>query len=548
MPEFDSRASPEPQTRAYSGAKRGWARASQIAVMALAAALPVLLCVVLTRYEAARLVRTEAELASNFVVNQVVAIAGRAREAAQGFVSRAAEPCTKLAAELTLGTATEPYIRTLNIVDGDRLACSSALGQQAIATHAFMAGEGRLPRGDWLAIVPSTPMVTDRPALLVGVRAPGARAVIAVVDSQYLLDLLHAAAPLSAYRQAELRVGTGTSLREASADTPVASSPLVADTRKLFVGSVIDLRLYGEPAHLNETWGALLLRYLPWVVAFSALLVWLVNRAQRSRQSRREQLLRAIRAGEFHVEYQPLYGVESGRCEGAEALLRWTRPGIGTVRPDEFIPGAEEDGVIVPLTQHLLKLIARDVMLWGTRPGFHLGINFAPEHLSGADLLPDVRRFMGVIAGRRIQPVLEITERSIMRNTEQARSNLEALRADGVQVAIDDFGTGFCSLSYLEKFPFDILKIDRGFVLTIDAEGRSAVVLDAIIGLAHSLGASIVAEGVASQAQFEYLRERGAHYIQGFLYAKPMPADVFSRWYRGAGTEVCADPAVTAGH
>jgi len=548
LPEHDSRASPTLQASAPSSARRAWARAAQVGWMALAALLPVLLCVAFTRYEAAHLVRAEAQLASNFVVNQVVAITGRARNAARAFVPRAAEPCRTLAAGLTLGTATEPYIRTLNIVDGDHLSCSSALGQQPIATRDFMPGNERMPRGDWLAIVPSTPMVTDRPALLVGVRAPGARAVIAVVDSQYLLDLLHAAAPLSAYREAELRVGTGTALREASAGAPVTSDSLVADTRKLFAGSVIDLRLYGEPAHLNEAWGALLLRYMPWVVAFSALLVWLVHRAQRSRQSRREQLLRAIRAGEFHVEYQPLYGVESGRCEGAEALLRWVRPGIGTVRPDEFIPGAEEDGVIVPLTQHLLKLIARDVMLWGTRPGFHLGINFAPEHLSGADLLPDVRRFMGVIAGRQIQTVLEITERSIMRNTEHARRNLEALRAEGVLVAIDDFGTGFCALSYLEKFPFDILKIDRGFVLTIDAEGRSAVVLDAIIGLAHSLGASIVAEGVASQAQFEYLRARGAHYIQGFLYAKPMPADVFSRWYRRAGTQVSADPAVAAEH
>ncbi|CAB3802490.1 putative cyclic di-GMP phosphodiesterase PdeN [Paraburkholderia caffeinitolerans] len=541
MPEFDSRVSHKQQ----SGAASAWARAARVAMMALAAALPVLLCAAFTRYEAERLVRNEAELASNFVVNQVVAIAERARNTARVVAPRAAQPCTELAAALTYGTATEPYIRTLNVVDGDRLVCSSALGKQMPVMHSI-AVDGRLPRGDWLAIVPRTPMVADRAALLVGVRAPGARAVIAVVDSQYLLDLLHAAAPLSAYRQAELRVGTGTSLLEASDDTSLASSPLVADTRKLFAGSVINLQLHGEPAHLNEIWGSLLLRYMPWVVVFSALLAWLVHRVQRSRQSRREQLLRAIRGGEFHVEYQPLYGVESGRCEGAEALLRWVRPGIGTVRPDEFIQAAEEDGVIVPLTQHLLKLIARDVMLWGTRPGFHLGINFAPEHLSGEDLLSDVRRFLAQIAGRQIQTVMEITERSIMRNTGQARSNLEALRAEGVQVAIDDFGTGYCALSYLEKFPFDILKIDRGFVLTIDAEGRSAVVLDTIVSLAHSLGARIVAEGVASQEQFEYLRARGAHYVQGFLYAKPMRADVFSRWYGKAGSETCANPQAHA--
>jgi EAL domain-containing protein (putative c-di-GMP-specific phosphodiesterase class I) len=516
--------------------------------MVLAAALPLLLCALFTHYEAQRIVRGEGEFASRFVVNQVVAIAERARSAAKQFAPRAAEPCSRLAGELTLATATEPYLRTLNIADGERLTCSSALGQQALASRAFTVGDGPMPRGDWLAVVPGTPMVSDRAALLAGVRAPGGRTVIAVVDSQYLLDLLRATASLAAYRQAELRVGTGTPLREAPAETSVASSPVVADMRTVLAGSLIELRLYGEPSHLNATWGALLLRYMPWIVALSALLAWLVHRVQQSRQSRREQMLRAIRAGEFHVEYQPLYGVASGRCDGAEALLRWVRPGIGAVRPDEFIQAAEEDGVIVPLTQHLLKLIARDVLLWGTRPGFHLGINFAPEHLSSKDLLPDVRRFIGTIAGRQIQTVLEITERSIMRNTDDARRSLEALRAEGLQVAIDDFGTGFCSLSYLEKFPFDILKIDRGFVLTIDAEERSAVVLDSIIGLAHSLGASLVAEGVATHAQFEYLRARGTHYIQGFLYAKPMPADAFSAWYSRVGTQPMADPAVTAGH
>jgi sensor c-di-GMP phosphodiesterase-like protein len=102
-------------------------------------------------------------------------------------------------------------------------------------------------------------------------------------------------------------------------------------------------------------------------------------------------------------------------------------------------------------------------------------------------------------------------------------------------VAIDDFGTGYCSLSYLEQFPFDILKIDRGFVLTIDAEGRSAVVLDTIINLAHQLGAQLVAEGVETQAQFDYLRARGVAFIQGFLYAMPMTPAAFAQWYRSKG-------------
>ncbi|RQM44779.1 EAL domain-containing protein [Paraburkholderia bannensis] len=526
-------------------------------VIALAAGVPLVLCVLLTRYEAVRIGRSEAALASNFVVNQVMAIVEQARDAARSVAPHAGAPCETLSRELSLAAATQPYVRTLNILDSDHVACSSATGNQSIAVETFLNGNVRTPRGDWLMIVPGTPLVANRPALLVAVRAIGGRNVVAAVDSQYLLDLLHAAAPHNEFRQATLRVGTGPALHEipaggdpardeAGGDSPMESAPLLADVRRTLDGSVIELRLQGLPERLNATWRVLLFRYLPWTALLAALLVWLVYRVQQSRRSRREQLLRAIRAGEFHVEYQPLFGVASGRCEGAEALLRWVRPGIGTVRPDEFIQAAEEEHVIVPLTQHLLTLIAQDVMKWATLPGFHLGINFAPEHLSSEALLPDVRNFTRSIGGRGIEVVLEITERSLVRNTDVAQRNLVALRRDGVRVAIDDFGTGFCSLSYLEKFPFDILKIDRGFVLTIDAQERSAVVLDSIIGLAHSLDAKLVAEGVASQAQFDYLCARGTNWIQGFFYAKPMPADDFGRWYRGPGMAPFPAPVVAA--
>ncbi|ETN72369.1 cyclic diguanylate phosphodiesterase domain protein [Necator americanus] len=327
----------------------------------------------------------------------------------------------------------------------------------------------------------------------------------------------------------------------------VRGAPLLVDMQKRMSGATIDLKIYGRPERILETWRGLLLRYLPWAAAFSAWLVWLVRRLQQNGQSRREQLLRAIRANEFHVEYQPLYGVETGRCEGVEALLRWVRPGTGAIRPDEFIQVAEEEHVIVPLTQHLLKLIGRDVATWDVAPGFHLGVNFAPEHLSGVQLVSDVQALRAAVAPHGATITLEITERTLVRNTGQARNNLVTLRREGVKVAIDDFGMGYCSLSYLEKFPFDILKIDRGFVLTIDAQGSKATVLDAIIDLAHSLGARIVAEGVETQVQRDYLCARGVTYIQGFFYAKPMSSEAFVRWYRANGAHMSPDPHATAG-
>lgn len=509
-----------------------------MAVLVLVIVAPLLLCVVLSRYEAQRIARREADFTSVFILNQLRSILSQGRTAAKALVPHTLARCEQIAPELTRRAAVTPYLRTLNIVEDDHIACSSAFGLQAVPFSTFKDAPAHVPSGEWMMMVGNTPMVPHRPALLMGEPALGGRVVVAIVDDRYLLDLLHAAAPLNVFRQVELRLGGGDTLYEAAVDVSLEDSPLLTDDRMLLAGSLVELKIFGLRSRIDHAWGGLLLRYMPWAVALSIVLAWFVYREQQSRRSRREQLLKAIRANEFHVEYQPFYGVVSGRCEGAEALLRWARPGLGPVHPDEFIGAAEEEQVMVPLTQHLLKLIACDFPLLNTLPGFHLGINFAPEHLSSASLQVDVCALLEAIGGRQPQMVLEITERSLMRNTAEARKNLVALREAGVQVAIDDFGTGYCSLSYLEKFPFDILKIDRGFVLTIDTEEpRSAVVLDAIIDLAHRLGASLVAEGVETGAQLDYLRKRNVSLVQGYLYAKPMTAEAFGTWYRTIGLQ-----------
>ena len=189
------------------------------------------------------------------------------------------------------------------------------------------------------------------------------------------------------------------------------------------------------------------------------------------------------------------------------------------MRPDIFIAAAEQEGVIIELTQHLLGLIERDMREWDTPPGFHVGVNIAPEHLSSEDLVPDVRAFVAATAARQPLLVLEITERSLIEDSGRARRNIDTLRAEGVRVAIDDFGTGHCSLSYLQKFPVDYLKIDKGFVHAIQPDGEEAPVLDVIIMLAHRLGLSVVAEGVEQRFQFDYLTERGVAFIQGYLFS-----------------------------
>ncbi len=190
--------------------------------------------------------------------------------------------------------------------------------------------------------------------------------------------------------------------------------------------------------------------------------------------------------------------------------------------------------MIVELTRHLLTLVERDVGAWSMPPGFHVGVNLAAEHVSSDQLLSDIRAFVASIAAGRPQVVLEITERSLIADDNgQARRNIDALRAEGVLVAIDDFGTGHCSFSYLQRFPVDYLKIDKGFVQAIGPAGEEAPILDAIIALAHRLGLAVVAEGVETQLQFDYLKARGVTFLQGYFLARPMSATEFARWYAG---------------
>jgi len=284
---------------------------------------------------------------------------------------------------------------------------------------------------------------------------------------------------------------------------------------------------------LVNAWQQLLLSYLPVALLIGAGLAFAAYRLQVNRLSFKEQLRSAMRANEFQVYYQPVYGQLTGQCEGAEALMRWNRPGVGFVRPDIFIAAAEAEGMIIPLTQHLLRLIERDMQTWATPPDFHIGVNIAPEHLSGTTLVSDIQAFRANIAARQPLVVLEITERSLIADNGQARRNIDALRAEGVRVAIDDFGTGHCSLSYLQKFPVDYLKIDKGFVHAILPSGEEAPVLDVIITLSHRLNLAVVAEGVETQVQFDYLTARGVAFIQGYLFARPMPSADFVRWYVG---------------
>ena len=242
------------------------------------------------------------------------------------------------------------------------------------------------------------------------------------------------------------------------------------------------------------------------------------------------ELHRALENNELQLHFQPKVCVASGRVIGAEALLRWQHPIRGLVSPAEFIPAAEETGLIVPFGSWVLREACEQLARWHDEAGcedLSVAVNIASLQLKDGKLANVVRE---VLECTGINPhclILELTESAIFENSDDTIEFLNALRALGVRLSLDDFGTGYSSLSYLEHLPIDELKIDRSFIAKIDAEGDEAPIVSAIVAMARNLGLKVVAEGVETEAQRAYLERHWCDVYQGYLFAKPLPPVAF---------------------
>ncbi len=234
----------------------------------------------------------------------------------------------------------------------------------------------------------------------------------------------------------------------------------------------------------------------------------------------------AIAAGAVRPHYQPLVDLETGRVVGVEALARWTDDELGAVSPAEFIPVAEQSGVIQALGTHVLRQACRDATAWPEDT--YVSVNLSPSQLEDVDLCAVVDRALSDAGLAPDRLVLEVTESLLMRDTVRAAGILEQLRGIGIRVALDDFGTGHSSLAVLSELPLDMLKIDRSFVTRMLQDDRGARMVDGIVSLAEDLGLVAVAEGVETDGQADRLRRTGCRVAQGWLFGRPDPRPSFA--------------------
>jgi predicted signal transduction protein with EAL and GGDEF domain len=228
----------------------------------------------------------------------------------------------------------------------------------------------------------------------------------------------------------------------------------------------------------------------------------------------------ALQRSEFEVHYQPIRDLATGEIAVCEALVRWRHPERGLIVPIQFIPLAEETGLIVQLGDWVLRQACRDAARWSTAC---VAVNLSPVQFRNRDLVAGVKDALAQsgLPAHRLE--LEITESVLLQNSEGTRATLHALRRFGVKISLDDFGTGYSSLSYLRSFPFDKIKIDRSFVNELATRNDSLAIIRAVTGLGKSLGIATTAEGVETDAQLDVLSREGCTQAQGYLISKPRP-------------------------
>ncbi|MDM8354706.1 EAL domain-containing protein [Pandoraea communis] len=461
-------------------------------------------------------------------------IVDRADTTLQGAVAWVGRDCSNVSSALQAEGALRPYFRSIWLVSHGKMYCSSVLRTDEAIDMPLPNELVPLLTGTRALFVASTPYVRDAPALAIFVPTSATDGVLGFVDGVYLTESLHSVKN-SNLEWTAMTIGKLSLTSEAS--TLESTSVATRGAQSTLTSELFTTSLAGSPSLTRR----LIANYAPIFLSFGAVIAVLLGvltfRHLSPAQFMRRQIALGIKRNEFKVYYQPVMELATGRCTGAEALVRWHHPVAGLVRPDAFIPIAEGNGLIIELTRSLLKLIRNDVAKGALPQGFHIAINLAARHLRDNTIVQDIERIYGSLNGT-YPLIAEITERYVIRDSAAARNVMAELQRRGIETALDDFGAENNSIGYLKRYDFNYLKIDKEFLPVTEDDVVTRNICDSIIDLAERMGMTIVAEGVESEMQANYLRERNVTYAQGYLFARPISFDElvpFAVAHAGAG-------------
>jgi len=435
--------------------------------------------------------------------------------------------CHNIDRELTSRAAFAGNLRAILLVDNGTAFCSSAIGSFSLPLNVI-APHSDISRDTDLQLMPGTPLQPNKPVLALWIKNPGS------LQSGVFATLNITLAPyqLLASRRPEI---TGMAL-VAQRSALTSWQPGLIENKNLptplhqqaLTGYPLQFVAYGSTLAVSD-YQTILLSGLLLSLLFAGGWWLLLSVYQRPGR----ELIRAMKRGEFHVEYQPLVTSHDGQPYGMEALLRWTHPTKGPVPPDVFIHFAESQNLIIPLTRHLFQLVSRDAhLLCHTIPRHaSLSLNISPLHLADSGFRQDVLHWLDTMPAGHFNYVFEITERAMVRD-ENVGELFDWLHQQQIHIAIDDFGTGHSALIYLERYDFDYLKIDRGFVQSIGTDTLTSPVLDSVLQLAKKLNLKSVAEGVETGEQATWLINRGVTHLQGYIFSRPLRPETLIDYFR----------------
>ena len=264
---------------------------------------------------------------------------------------------------------------------------------------------------------------------------------------------------------------------------------------------------------------------LLFLLLVSCLTAYILNHYLTKSSLPEEALRRAILKGDIVPFYQPIVNGKEGTLRGVEVLARWKHPVAGYISPASFIPVAEKSGLIVPLTQSLMAQVVSNMNTIASKipAGFHVGINFSASHIAAPTFVEECLKYKTSFSRHDLNLVIEVTEREPLDIDEKLVQTLNKLHEAGFSISLDDFGTGYSGLSYLQDLHIDYIKIDQSFVSRVNEHEDSTLILDSVLELARKLSISIVAEGVETREQLDYLSKNNITFLQGYYFFKPVP-------------------------